>query len=74
MLVPCDIFRRFIKRVTIGDGSVAGAGNVLTESIPNYSTAVGVPAKILKKRRNEIKIVEPMVTVAYRKTLTLDEY
>lgn len=36
--------------VTIGDGSVVGAGSVVTEDIPNYSVAIGAPAKIVKKR------------------------
>lgn len=36
--------------VTIGKGSVVGAGAVVTTSIPPYSVAVGVPAKVKKKR------------------------
>lgn len=36
--------------VTIGDGSVIGAGAVVTKDIPPYSVAVGVPAKVTKKR------------------------
>jgi len=36
--------------VTIGDGAVIGAGAVVTEDIPSYSIAVGVPAKIIGKR------------------------
>ena len=37
--------------VTIGEGSVVGAGAVVTESIPPFSIAVGVPAKVIKKRQ-----------------------
>jgi acetyltransferase-like isoleucine patch superfamily enzyme len=37
--------------VTIGKGSVIGAGAVVTKSIPQYSVAVGVPAKVMKERR-----------------------
>ena len=36
--------------VTIGRGSVIGAGAVVTKDIPPMSVAVGVPAKVIKKR------------------------
>lgn len=36
--------------VTIGEGSVIGAGAVVNRDIPPYSIAVGVPAKVIKKR------------------------
>ena len=36
--------------VTDGYGSVAGAGAVVTSDIPSMSIAVGVPAKVVKKR------------------------
>jgi len=36
--------------VRIGCGSVIGAGAVVTESIPPYSVAVGVPARVLRRR------------------------
>ena len=38
--------------VTIGDGCVIGAGAVVTKNIPPYSVAGGVPAKVLKNRKN----------------------
>lgn len=34
----------------IGEGSVIGAGAVVAKPIPPYSIAVGVPAKVIKKR------------------------
>ncbi|MDX2216550.1 MAG: acyltransferase [Oculatellaceae cyanobacterium bins.114] len=37
--------------VTIGKGSVIGAGAVVTKDIPPYSIAVGVPAKVIGQRR-----------------------
>ena len=39
-----------LKDVTIGKGSVIGAGSVVTKDIPPYSIAVGVPAKVIGKR------------------------
>lgn len=37
--------------VTIGKGSIIGAGAVVTKDIPPYSIAVGVPARVIKDRR-----------------------
>jgi acetyltransferase-like isoleucine patch superfamily enzyme len=37
--------------VTIGKGSVIGAGSVVTENIPPYSVAVGNPAKVIRSRK-----------------------
>lgn len=42
-----------LSGVTIGRGSVIGAGSVVTKDIPPYSIAVGIPAKVLKKRFND---------------------
>lgn len=41
---------RVLDGVTIGKGSVIGAGAVVTKDIPPYSVAVGVPAKVISKR------------------------
>jgi sugar O-acyltransferase (sialic acid O-acetyltransferase NeuD family) len=38
-----------LPRVTIGDNCIIGAGAVVTENLPNNCTAVGVPAKIIKR-------------------------
>jgi acetyltransferase-like isoleucine patch superfamily enzyme len=40
-----------VDGVTIGRGSVIGAGAVVTSDIPPYSIAVGAPAKRIKDRR-----------------------
>lgn len=37
--------------VTIGKGSVVGAGAVVTKDIPSYSIAIGVPARVIDKRK-----------------------
>ena len=41
---------RILDGVTIGKGSVIGAGSVVTKSIPEYSVAVGVPARVVRTR------------------------
>lgn len=40
-----------VDGVTIGKGSIIGAGSVVTRDIPPYSIAVGTPAKPVKDRR-----------------------
>lgn len=34
--------------VTIGKGCTIGAGSVVTKDVPDFSVAVGVPARVLK--------------------------
>lgn len=48
----CWIGRRVIilPGVTIGKGSVIGAGAVISKDIPPYSIAVGNPARVVKSR------------------------
>ena len=41
---------KVLDGVTIGQGSVIGAGAVVTEDIPPYSVAIGIPAKVVAKR------------------------
>ena len=38
--------------VRIGNGCVIAAGSVITKDVPNFSVAAGVPAKIIKNRKN----------------------
>lgn len=42
--------------VTIGKGCVIGAGAVVKDSIPDWSIAVGIPAKVISKRDPTEKI------------------
>ena len=40
-----------LSGVTIGKGAVIGAGAVVTKDIPSYAIAIGVPAKVIKYRK-----------------------
>lgn len=44
---------KVLDGVTIGTGSVIGAGAVVTKDIPAYSVAVGVPAKVISRRQSQ---------------------
>ena len=41
---------KIINQINIGDNSIIGAGAVVAKSIQSNCTAVGVPAKIIKKK------------------------
>jgi acetyltransferase-like isoleucine patch superfamily enzyme len=41
---------RVLAGVTIADGCIVGAGSVVTDDLPPYSIAVGVPARVVKQR------------------------
>jgi acetyltransferase-like isoleucine patch superfamily enzyme len=34
--------------VTIGKGAIIGAGSIVTKDIPDFSLAIGIPAKVVK--------------------------
>ncbi|MEG2656746.1 MAG: acetyltransferase [Clostridium sp.] len=38
-----------IQNLTVGRESIIGAGSVVVKNVPAYSTAVGIPAKIIRK-------------------------
>lgn len=42
----------------IGQWSVIGAGSVVIDDIEEFSTAVGVPARVIKKEENSVKTVK----------------
>lgn len=37
-----------LKGVTIGQGAIIGAGSVVTSDIPDFSIAVGNPARVIR--------------------------
>jgi acetyltransferase-like isoleucine patch superfamily enzyme len=45
---------KVLDGVTIGTGSVIGAGAVVSRDIPPYSVAVGVPARVIKSRKEQL--------------------
>lgn len=46
-----------LKGVTIGRGCIIAAGAVVTKSLPPYSIAGGIPAKVIKKRFSDEEII-----------------
>ncbi|MGM3304988.1 DapH/DapD/GlmU-related protein [Anabaena sp. WFMT] len=44
---------KVLDGVTIGKGSVIGAGAVVTKDIPPFSVAVGIPARVIKSRNGK---------------------
>lgn len=44
-----------LPNVTIGKGAIIGANSVVSKSIPDYSIAVGTPAKVIKRYDQKIK-------------------
>lgn len=50
--------------VNVGHGAVIGSGAVVTKDVGNYEVAVGVPAKVIKKRFTDDQI-EKLLDIAY---------
>jgi acetyltransferase-like isoleucine patch superfamily enzyme len=48
--------------VTIGHGAVIGAGAVVPRSVPDYAVAVGNPARVVRKRFDDVTIARLIST------------
>ncbi len=44
---------KIINQLTIGKSTIVGAGAVVSKSLPDYCTAVGIPAKPIKFHNND---------------------
>jgi virginiamycin A acetyltransferase len=53
-----------LSGVKVGDGAVVGAGSIVTKDIPPYCVAVGNPARVIKKRFDEM-IIEQLIQVQW---------
>ena len=54
-----------LKGVTIGRGCIIAAGAIVNKSIPPYSVAAGIPAKIIKTRWNDIDSIIKHEVILY---------
>jgi len=53
-----------LSGVRIGDGAVVGAGAVVTQNIPPFTVAVGVPARSLRERFST-KIINQLLEIRW---------
>lgn len=45
--------------VTVGEGSVIGAGSVVDRNIPDHVVAVGNPCRVLRKITEADRVIKP---------------
>jgi acetyltransferase-like isoleucine patch superfamily enzyme len=57
--------------ITIGDGTVIGAGSVVTKNVLPYTIVAGNPARIIRKRFSENKIEQILGMDIYEKEIDL---
>jgi serine O-acetyltransferase len=49
---------KVLGNITLGDHVKIGAGSVVVRSVPDYSTVVGVPGRIVRSRTEPIEVLE----------------
>jgi acetyltransferase-like isoleucine patch superfamily enzyme len=50
-----------VPGVTIGEGAVIGAGSIVTKDIPEWTIAMGSPAKVIQKREQDTPLKERQI-------------
>ncbi|MFN8060071.1 MAG: acyltransferase [Vicinamibacterales bacterium] len=53
---------KVLDGVEVGDHSIVGAGAVVTKAVPPFAIAAGIPARIVKDRRDEAATPRPEVS------------
>lgn len=51
--------------ITIGNGSIVGAGSVVTKDVPPWSIVVGNPARVLRPRFEDPEMGPKLETLAW---------
>jgi serine O-acetyltransferase len=49
---------KVLGNITVGNSVKIGAGSVVVRSVPDYSTVVGVPGRIVRSRSEPIEVLE----------------
>lgn len=49
--------------ITIGNGAKIGANSVVLNSIPSNATAVGIPARVVASRKENIRYIHPKIVI-----------